>query len=145
MTLWPSSFFLFDVGVLFQARKKCLLQYFLSIIHWLVCFFQARELKRIHSKQTVYDVILHINLYNNFFSTNELITIDTKGLIKCFRQTSADQMTFHHEASVRRYYPKGVYSCISIEKHGILLVSGALEMDSTLDSSNVLIIFYAYT
>jgi hypothetical protein len=61
--------------------------------------------------------------------------MDSKGFIKCYRQTSADQMTFHHDASVRKYYPKGVYSCSYIQNHAILLVSGALEMDSSIDSN----------
>ncbi|XP_021958481.1 neuroblastoma-amplified sequence [Folsomia candida] len=66
--------------------------------------------------------------------TNELISLDTKGFIKCFRQTSADQMTFHHDASIRRYYPRGVYSSTYIEKFAILLIAGVLEMESRLDA-----------
>ena len=58
-----------------------------------------------------------------------------RGIIKCFRQVNADEMKFHHEASLRAYYPKGVTHVEYAESHSLLLVSGALECDSKSEVS----------
>ena len=50
-------------------------------------------------------------------------------------------MTFHHDASLRSYYSKGIYSAAYIETNGVLLVAGPLELDvSTESQASALII-----
>jgi hypothetical protein len=55
--------------------------------------------------------------------------VDGKGFIKCFRQNQPDQMSLHHGASLRAWYPKGIYGAVPVESHGLMIVSGQVEQE----------------
>ncbi|CAL8069233.1 unnamed protein product [Orchesella dallaii] len=64
---------------------------------------------------------------------NELISVDGKGCIMCYRQTSADQFVLNHESSVRKWYPRGVNAATLVESSGIIIIAGFLELDSSIN------------
>lgn len=73
------------------------------------------------------------NPFPPFNSPVELISVDGKGLVKCYRQTSADQFVLHHEGSFRRNYPRGINAAALVESHGLIIVAGNLEPDSSMN------------
>lgn len=53
--------------------------------------------------------------------------------MKCYRQTSADQFVLHHEGSFKRNYPRGINAATLVESHGLIIVAGNLEPDSSMN------------
>lgn len=64
------------------------------------------------------------------FSYSELVTIDKRGIVKSFRQINPDELQFHHEGSLRQYYPCGISDAQYSENQGIILVAGHIIQES---------------
>ena len=66
--------------------------------------------------------------------------MDRRGTVKGFRQTTVDGMEFHHEASLRRYYPQGITAVAYSKTQSIMLVCGILEGGSEIAKKKVILV-----